>query len=276
MPTPFPGMDPYLERPNLWHGLHNRLIAAIADELGPLLRPRYFVAVEERSYLADPLAIGFSAVPDVGVLGPYSTSPWQGVSGQPGVAAPVLEPEIVELSMHEFTRETYLEIQEVDGDGNTELWMKSDDDSVKVVTLLEILSPWNKASRAGRVQYERKRQEVFNSYTSLVEIDLLRAGQRFVQTSRKTEHYTILVSPSAMRPRAQFYPFTVRQAIPTFRLPLQPDDEWPVVDLNAILHQLYDRAAYDLRINYQNDPTPPFAAADAQWIASLLYEAELR
>ncbi len=53
VPPPFPGMDPYLEHPALWQGIHNRLIADLDDELAPRLRPRYFIAVEERVYVAE-------------------------------------------------------------------------------------------------------------------------------------------------------------------------------------------------------------------------------
>lgn len=273
MPTPFPGMDPYLERPNLWHGLHNRLIAGIADVLGPLLRPRYFVAVEERSYLDDPVPTGFLTVPDVGVLGPYSLRPVTVLERPTTVAAP----QVIELPMLEPIRETYLSIQEIGSSGlATEMWLNSEDDGLKVVTILEILSPWNKASREGRAQYTRKREEVINSYTNLVEIDLLRAGQRFVQTRDNDYHYHILVSSAPMRPRAHFYTFTIRQPIPSFPLPLQEDDEWPVLDLNRILHDLYDRAGYDLRINYRAEPVPPLADEDAIWLDTFLREAGLR
>jgi hypothetical protein len=269
-------MDPYLERTSLWHGVHNRLIASLADLLGPLLRPRYFVAVEEYSYLADPMAIGFATVPDVGVVGPYSSSaqPAASKGTEPGTL--VMEPQIIELPMPERIRQTFLEILEVDRENTTELWLRSSSDGMKVVTLLEILSPWSKAGQDGRVQYERKRQHVLNSYTNLVEIDLLRAGQRMVRATNADYHYSIVVSPSSLRPRAQFYPFTVRQAIPAFRLPLQEDDAWPVVDLNSLLHELYDRAAYELRINYRSEPVPPFAGEDVKWVDALLHKAGLR
>jgi hypothetical protein len=49
VPSPFPGVDPYLENPELWPDVHNRLIAALGDDLSPLLRPRYYVALEERT-----------------------------------------------------------------------------------------------------------------------------------------------------------------------------------------------------------------------------------
>lgn len=52
MPSPFPGMDPYLEHPALWPGFHSRVIVGLADLLGPRLRPRYDVEVEERVCLS--------------------------------------------------------------------------------------------------------------------------------------------------------------------------------------------------------------------------------
>ncbi|MEZ4866211.1 MAG: DUF4058 family protein [Caldilineaceae bacterium] len=276
MSTPFPGMDPYLERPNLWHGVHNRLITAIADVLSPILRPRYFVAVEEHSYLDDESSASFVTVPDVGVIGPYVRDPLP--AGSVALLEPpsIVEPHVIDLPMPKQVRVTYLSIQEVgESDLATEMFLEGED-GLKVVTILEILSPWNKSAREGRKQYAHKRQQIFNSATNLVEIDLLRSGQRFVQTKQATEHYNILVSAAEIRPKAHFYPFTVAQPIPAFHLPLQTDDEWPLLDLNQILHDLYDRAGYDLRINYRQDPVPPFTGEDAKWLDTFLRHAELR
>jgi Protein of unknown function (DUF4058) len=50
MPSPFPGMNPYLEHPDRWSTVHNRFIVAIADVLTPLLLPRYQVDIEKRIY----------------------------------------------------------------------------------------------------------------------------------------------------------------------------------------------------------------------------------
>ena len=52
MPTPFPGMDPYLERRDHWHAVHTRLLVAIADALGPQVWPHYRVDIELRTYIA--------------------------------------------------------------------------------------------------------------------------------------------------------------------------------------------------------------------------------
>ncbi|MBI2875845.1 MAG: DUF4058 family protein, partial [Candidatus Tectomicrobia bacterium] len=72
------------------------------------------------------------------------------------------------------------------------------------------------------------------------------------------------------------YVFGVRQPIPTFPLPLRPGDEEPWVDLNGLLHGLYDRAGYDLRVNYTGEPEPPLDEPDAAWADALLREQGLR
>ena len=63
MRTPFPGMDPYLEQPESWQGFHNSLIAAVALDLAPRLRPRDYVATEERTISTCRIARPSSGVP---------------------------------------------------------------------------------------------------------------------------------------------------------------------------------------------------------------------
>ena len=89
-------------------------------------------------------------------------------------------------------------------------------------------------------------------------------------------HYRILISRAEQRPRAVLLPFNVRHPIPSFRLPLQPGDDEPLVDVNHLLHLLYDRAGYDLRINYRVDADAPLAEADAVWADALLRAAGWR
>ena len=75
MSTPFPGMDPYLERASLWPNVHNSLIVALRDDLAPRLRPRYYVAVEERTVRLTPEDLAFTVRPDVAVAEPSSKQP---------------------------------------------------------------------------------------------------------------------------------------------------------------------------------------------------------
>ena len=61
MPIPFPGMNPYLEHPDLWPTVHQRFIAALADTLKQALPANYQVHLRERHYQVsgeDSLVVG--------------------------------------------------------------------------------------------------------------------------------------------------------------------------------------------------------------------------
>ncbi len=258
MPTPFPGMDPYLEQRSLWPDVHNSLITALRDDLAPRLRPRYFVAVEERTYSDNSSALTFAGRPALAVSQVREAAVAYRIAPQvrqAGVA-------VVELPISDIERETFLEIRDQDD---------------RVVTVLEILSPANKAPGKGRDLYLRKRNQVLDSLTNLVEIDLLRAGQPMeMHGDYPPSHYRILVSREATRPRAELYYFSARDPIPDLPLPLQTDEAEPTVVLNQLLHDLYDRAGYDLRIDYSQASDPPLDEEDAAWADDLLRQAALR
>lgn len=251
MRPPFPGMDPYLEHPALWPDVHNSLIAATRDAIAPLVAPRYYVGLERRAYLLKPDDVAFIGRPDIAVVTPRAHE-------VPGMLAPagvaVLE---VDVPMNDEVGENFLEVHDV-GSGT-------------LVTVLELLSPANKLHEKGRQEYELKRDQVFRSRTNLVEVDLLRAGEPMPVVRRRVRSdYRILICRGAQRPRAQLYPFSLRQPIPVFPLPLLPGDVEPPVDLGAILHALYDRARFDLRLDYTRPPVPPLADDDAAWRRELL------
>ncbi len=266
MPTPFPGMDPYFEQPGLWPDVHNGLIAELRNALVPQLRPRYYVALEGRTYLAEPAGLAFVSRPDVTVVGsptPATSRTVLGEASSLGVAT--LKPVIVELPIPESVHETYLEVRLAQ--------------THAVIAVLELLSPANKRPGEGRQQYERKRLHVLTTCTHWVEIDLLRGGEPMVVDRRGqniASHYRILISRAEHRPSAVLLPFNVRHLIPSFRLPLQPDDDEPLVDLNHLLHLLYDRAGYDLRINYQGPTDPLLEEEEALWAEGLLHVAGVR
>ena len=168
----------------------------------------------------------------------------------------------VELPIPDILRETYLDVKDRGGE---------------IITCLEILSPANKIPGRGRSMYEHKRRWVLESRTHLVEIDLLRGGLPMAAAGNgHGMHYRILVSREERRPKADLLPFTVRHPIPDFVLPLQRGDEDVTVPLNTLFHDLYDRAGYDLRVDYRSDPAPPLEGDDTAWADALLCEAGLR
>lgn len=257
MIPPFPGMDPYLEAPSLWPDVHNGLIAAIREKLGPMLRPGYFVRLEERTYLADPEGLAFVGRPDLAVIRGATERPRPGSSAAHALAVEV------EVPVPDPVKDTYLEVRAAHtGD---------------VVTILELLSPSNKRPGEGRVVYEAKRRSVLGTRTSLVEIDLLRGGVRMpVIGPTPVSDYTILISRGDRRPRADLISFGVRDSVPVFDLPLRSGDVEPGVDVGAILRMLYDVAAYELSIDYRGEPSPPLTESDRPWAHALLRGANLR
>jgi hypothetical protein len=142
----------------------------------------------------------------------------------------------------------------------------------RLVTVIEVLSPTNKAAGDGRKEYLRKRKRILKTRTSLVEIDLLRGGRPMpVMSGQPVEGaYRILVSRGASRPRAKLYAFGVRQPIPPIPIPLLPKDPEPSLDLNAVLHALYERARFDLRLDYTKPPVPSLGEEDADWARGIL------
>jgi len=246
-------MDPYLEHPALWPDVHNRLIAAIADELTPVVAPRYYIALERRTYLLKPDDIVFIGRPDIAVV---AHAPQSRPSALPLAEAGVLE---VDVPMNDEVGENFLEVHEVT--------------TGKLVTILELLSPVNKLHGEGRRQYEEKRDGVFRTRTNLVEVDLLRAGEPMPVIGKPVRSdYRILVSRGSQRPRAQLHAFSLRQSIPTFPLPLLSGDDEPRIDLNTILHALYERARFDLRLDYAQPPVPQLSDEDATWARELMKE----
>jgi hypothetical protein len=86
----------------------------------------------------------------------------------------------------------------------------------------------------------------------------------------------MLFSRSDRRPKADLYAFTIRHQLPQFSLPLQGGDAEPIIDLPDLLNQLYDRARYDLRIDYTQDLVPPLSESDRPWIDARLRGQNMR
>lgn len=260
MPSPFPGMDPYLEQPVFWSAFHSRLIVAIADAIALCLRPKYYVEVETRTYLDnsdDEILVG---IPDAIVLSPKEVVQLDSKtsSESPNVAVQA-RPQRVTIPIPVEVRERYLEVRELGTDA--------------VITVIEVLSPKNKRKGKGREVYEEKRQTILGSLSHLIEIDLLRGNEPMAMmgTDAATD-YRLLISRSRQRPFADLYGFTLREPLPRFPLPLKPGDEELTVDLQAIVTGVYDRAGYDLRIDYHQSPPPPaLSEAERQWVEALLF-----
>lgn len=257
MPSPFPGMDPYLEHPEIWPGVHLLLISALAESLTPVLRPNYAISVEVRLYETfgdHPLLVG---IPDASV---------QRARGQSTVAVATQpdKPVSVTLPISETIRQGYLEVREVT--------------TKEVVAVIEILSPVNKRPGRGRDAYLGKRDRILTTATHLVEIDLLRAWEPMPMFANglSSHHYQVLVSRSRQRPNADLYAFNLSDPIPVVPLPLDAEQPEPAIDLKTVLHQVYDRNAYDLKLDYDAEPVPALTETEAAWADTLLKKQHLR
>ncbi|NEP46440.1 MAG: DUF4058 family protein, partial [Okeania sp. SIO2H7] len=137
--------------------------------------------------------------------------------------------------------------------------------------------PANKRSGKGRKAYLTKRERVLTAKTHLVEIDLLRSGEPMpILDNDIKSDYRILVSRSDRRPLADLYRFNIRDAIPSFSLPLQSGDVEPVIDLQPLLDTVYDLGGFDTAVDYSKEATPRLSKADAQWTDALLKQQSFR
>jgi hypothetical protein len=252
MPSPFPGMNPYLENSELWSAVHNRLIVAIADDLVDHLSEKYRVEIEKRTYFSSDEESVLVGIPDVVVVTDRTAKPMSSTA----TLSLLVEPEKVTVPMAEEVNERYLEIREVA--------------TGTVVTVIELLSAKNKRPGEGRMAYERKRNQVLASATHLTEIDLLRGGKPFPIKSEKLGDYRILICRGYQRPNGDLYAFSLRQPIPPVPIPLMPDEVEPILNLQPLLDRIYDKGRYHLAINYTQPPQPPLSQEDTQWAKTLL------
>jgi hypothetical protein len=257
-------MDPWLEHPEIWPGVHARLITSIADELAPEVAPRYFVDIEERVYFIDPEGKRFLGKPDVAISGFEEPSPSPG----PASRAVTSIADFVETDVEVFEDEDEIRLRHLE---------IHDTASRELVTVIEVLSPTNKLHQHGREKYLDKRRAYFNADVNFVEIDLLRAGRPMPARGDGVHaDYRILIARGEHLPRAKLRGFNVRQPIPPVPIPLRSGDAEPTLDLNPVLHGVYDRARYDLRIDYSTSPVPPLRTEDAEWAAGIVEMVKAR
>jgi hypothetical protein len=276
MPSPFPGMNPYLEDPDLWPSVHFDLIGTVRDALLSQLPARYYVRVELRMFDASPAEAGLLAIGDVTVTRrsrPGNGSDGQvhadaltgreqaGQEGRPGVMIAELPPrvEVRERALHIHSR-----------------------DNRELVTVIEVLSPTNKRPGKGRQQYEEKRIAIAGARVSLVEIDLLREGEPLplwrqgapLPRDLAGDYRAFVVR--APRWGGELFIRSVREPLPIVPVPLLPGDGELGLDLQQIIHTVYDHARLEDEVDYHQEPIPPLSPEDAAWADQLLRERGLR
>ncbi|MEW5988279.1 MAG: DUF4058 family protein [Chloroflexota bacterium] len=270
--SPFPGMDPYLEAPDIWLDFHERLASVISETLNEQLPEPYYSRLQMRPEVGVVLQAGVPQriIPDVTVVR-YPTPP---LSPGVAVASAVAEPPTpvaqgMTVRIHtDLLRHPFVEIRDVSR-------------GHQLVTLIEIVSPSNKHPGPDRRAYETKQREVLESDANLVEIDLLRSGRRLLPYPELEEavyhlgcNYLILLNRFRQRMDTWMdyilHPIDVRESLPCISIPLAGDDPDVPLDLQAVFHLIYQRALYRRIVDYSTPPDPPLADEDAAWAAERL------
>jgi hypothetical protein len=258
MPSPFPGMDPYLEG-STWMNFHGQLCAEIARQLGPKLRPRYLARLTERFFTditLDPYASKRISSPDVGVVEQGQLPPFHG--GHAIATAPVrVATEVPEQVLH-FAVEIRDRLES------------------RLVTSIEVLSPTNKRG-VGLDEYLAKRGHTLRSTAHLIEIDLLHIGQRLpMRQAIPQAPYYVYVGRYEIHPETDVWPIALDQSLPTIGVPLLPGDDDVGLDLRLALTTVYDLSGYDLELDYEQPPATTLSAGELAWIDRHLRAAGLR
>ena len=271
MPSPFPGMDPWLEDPKVWPDFHDALAGEIRASLNRTLPQPYYAQLGVREELG---IVGQTAtrriVPDVSIQRSHVPAPIRIPAASGGVAVLESPRDEVAESVHfdlynESQSVSFVEIRDA----------RSGHD---VVTLIEILSPSNKQAGPDHDHYVRKRKEILGSKTSLIEIDLLRAGrrdffglevhQRLYEFDPPVE-YIVFVQRAWQRTdtcRFQLFPIRLQDILPVIAIPLRVSDAETTLDLQYAFQQTYDRGPYRRgAVEYDSPPDPVLPAGFIEW-----------
>lgn len=260
MKSPFPGMDPYLER--RWQDIHQRLCTYACDQLNERLGKGLVARLGERLIVQSEDEPPRAIYPDVRVIEQTGfESAGQAVAVLEEVAEPLLVPLPDDPELQSF-----IDIAELD--------------SGRLITSIEFLSQTNKKSGPGRKHYKQKQKELIAARVNLVEIDLLRYGRRafviprheFPESARAPYYATIV---RARRRRVELYPISLRKPLPSLRIPLRPTDVDVVLRLQPLFDMAYRNGRYD-QTDYSRDCSPALAPEDQQWATELLTAAGRR
>jgi hypothetical protein len=262
-------MDPFLEHPAFFPGVHDSFLAYLREALQACLPAPYFAEINERLWIdTSERPIGS----DVDVLrGDQPGSRGERPNGGVAVATDVAQPILITVPMQE-RRETYLEIRSPVAEGE------------RVVTTIEVLSLTNKTTGPkGRTLYLQKQTEVLDSDTNLVEIDLLRGGthttavplDRLRQQAPPFDYHVCMHAFDRLGTYA-VYTFLLGQRLPSIAIPLLPGDGAVTIDLQAVFQRCYDTGPYRRRVRYEPGRIVPALRPDQlEWARKVLHDQGL-
>lgn len=253
MPSPFPGMDPFLEDPAFWPDFHSTFINYWREAVADALPGDYEANIGERVYLIESEPDARKLImPDVSV----SHGDWQTPRGGMSSAVATLEPQTIPLVIPEGPREGFIEILHLP--------------ERSLVTVLELLSPTNKTN-PGRLEYLANRHAILLQQIHLVELDLLKGGVRPpLLKDWPAGDYSYLVSRYDPRPDAEIYSWRLRDTLPTLPVPLREPDPDIHIDLAAVFATAYERGRFARRLRYKGTCPVTLAPEDEAWWRELM------
>jgi len=261
MPSPFPGMDPWLEAPELFPDLHQRLIAYLSEAVNATLPRPYYAAIGTRLYIDES---DRRIEPDVDVLITGGRPKRRPEGGGTAVLLEKATPFRVRI-VSDPIRAWALEIHQA-GSGD------------RLVTSVEILSPTNKARGSpGRKLYLKKRKELQRGRVNVVEIDLLRVGEPTTlapvgNMARRTGRfeYHACTHRWYRSITVEVYPIPLTGRLPLIAIPLLKGDPDVTVDLQPVFDRSYDVALFGRRVDYSKPCAPPLTAEQELWAEGVL------
>ncbi len=262
MPSPFPGMDPYLEHPDIFPDFHDSFVTYFRECLQPHLPEPYYAAIGRLAWIE--MSERFIG-PDVDVVASERSIriPQESSGGVAVANRKSTEPLVIRVP-HDERIEPLIEIYL--GRGS----------SRRLITTIEMLSLTNKTpGERGRALYLRKQQEILSSQVHLVEIDLLRGGCHTtavpldrLTTAAGTFQYHVSIHHFDNVEDFFVYPVCLPDPLPTIAIPLLPGDPAVSLDLQAVLDRTYDAGPYRREIDYRTTPPSPILSADLlTWVA---------
>ena len=256
MPSPFPGMNPYLEQPSVWEDFHLAFATEIRESLAAQVRPNFFVKLEERVFIHEP-----SSDERRKLLGKPDIALFQADPIRERLVA-VVDPAVVRVKSIIAT------IPDVEIERHAVIEIRDRHDR-QLVTMIEVLSPSNKRYGPDREQYLMKRSTLMFSTASIVEIDLLRGGPRLPINDLPACDYCVTVFRKSNAPKVEAWPIGLREELPVIPIPLKGDFADATLDLKALLNRVYDAAGYEDYL-YESPPEPPLNESDAIWAKSFI------
>lgn len=257
MPSPFPGMDPYLEG-ELWQEFHERLAHQISEQLLKVLPSRYVALLAKRYVLHQP-SVGLLSLPEEERV------------IYPDVHVAQTPPRVAETAVAYNTVAVTPPVAQVVSLIAEEVPVMSvevhDAANRLLVTAIEIFSPVNKMG-TGWVEYAEKREALLKKRVHLLEIDLLRRGRRIILGGDPppADYYAYL-SRFTHRPLTDVWAIGLRDPLPVVPVPLLPPDADVSLDLQRAVNACYDLVRYERLLDYTAPPPPPpLTETDAAWL----------